>query len=49
MTTILQSKDYSGKAVLFKRKWKTDNRRFRSKHFRRMGLLSLQDFYPQPA
>ena len=33
----------------YKRKWKTDNRRFRLKYFRRMGLLSMQDFYPQPA
>ena len=37
------------RCMKFKRKWKTDNRRFRLKYFRRMGLLSLQDFYPQLA
>nr|VFK18462.1 MAG: group II intron reverse transcriptase/maturase [Candidatus Kentron sp. LPFa]VFK20107.1 MAG: group II intron reverse transcriptase/maturase [Candidatus Kentron sp. LPFa] len=37
------------RCMKFKRKWKTDNRRFRLKYFRRMGLLSMQDFYPQPA
>ena len=37
------------RCMKFKRKWKTDNWRFRLKYFRRMGLLSLQDFYPQPA
>nr|VFK42152.1 MAG: Group II intron, maturase-specific domain [Candidatus Kentron sp. SD]VFK47705.1 MAG: Group II intron, maturase-specific domain [Candidatus Kentron sp. SD] len=37
------------RSMKFKRKWRTDNRRVRLKHFRRMGLLSLSDFYPQPA
>ncbi len=37
------------RCMKFKRKWKTDNRRLRLKHFRRMGLLRLSDFYPQPA
>lgn len=37
------------RSMKFKRKWKTDNRRLRLKHFRRMGLLSLHDFYAQPA
>ena len=37
------------RSMKFKRKWKTDNRRLRLKHFRRMGLLSLADFYHQPA
>jgi len=37
------------RCMKFKRKWKTDNRRFRLKYFRRMGLLSLYDFYSQPA
>ena len=32
----------------FDRKWKTDNRRLRLKHFRNKGLLSLLDFYPPP-
>ena len=32
------------RCMKYKRKWKTDNRRFRLKHFRRMGLLSMQDF-----
>jgi group II intron reverse transcriptase/maturase len=36
------------RSIKFKRKWKTDNRRLRLKHFRRLGLLSLRDFYPQP-
>nr|VFK49866.1 MAG: group II intron reverse transcriptase/maturase [Candidatus Kentron sp. SD] len=33
------------RSMKFKRKWRTDNRRVRLKHFRRMGLLSLSDFY----
>ena len=37
------------RCMKYKRKWKTDNRRFRLKYFRRMGLLSMQDFYPRPA
>ena len=37
------------RAMKFKRKWKTDNRRLRLKHFRRMGLLNLRDFYPPSA
>jgi hypothetical protein len=37
------------RSVKFKRKWKTDNRRLRLKHFRRLGLLSLRELYPQPA
>jgi len=36
------------RSMKFKRKWKTDNRRLRLKHFRRLGLLSLRDFYPKP-
>lgn len=36
------------RCMKFKRKWKTDNRRLRLKHFRNMGLLSLKDFYPEP-
>ena len=32
------------RCMRYKRKWKTDNRRLRLKHFRRMGLLSMQDF-----
>nr|VFK52471.1 MAG: Group II intron, maturase-specific domain [Candidatus Kentron sp. TC] len=32
------------RCMKYKRKWKTDNRRFRLKYFRRMGLLSMQDF-----
>lgn len=36
------------RSMKFGRKWKTDNRRLRLKHFRRMGLLSLHDFYAQP-
>lgn len=37
------------RSMKFKRKWKTDNRRLRLKHFRRRGLLSLRDFYALPA
>lgn len=33
------------RAMKYKRKWKTDNRRLRLKHFRRMGLVSLTDSY----
>ncbi|MBU0500073.1 MAG: hypothetical protein KJ558_04220 [Gammaproteobacteria bacterium] len=36
------------RSMKFKRKWKTDNRRLRLKHFRHMGLLSLHEFYAQP-
>lgn len=31
-----------------KRKWRTDHLRLRIKHFRRMGLLNLRDFYRLP-
>lgn len=34
------------RAMKFKRKWKTDNRRLRLKHFRRLGLVNMSDFYP---
>ena len=37
------------RCMKFKRKWRTDNFRFRIKHFRRKGLLSLRDFYQLPA
>jgi group II intron reverse transcriptase/maturase len=37
------------RSMKFKRKWKTDNRRLRLKHLRRMGLLNLYDFYNKPA
>jgi len=42
------------RSMKFKRKWKTpkgktNHLRFRLKHFRRMGLLSLYDVYPQLA
>ena len=37
------------RSMKFKRKWRTDNFRFRIKYFRRMGLLSLGDFYHLPA
>ena len=37
------------RSMKFKRKWRTDNFRFRIKYFRRMGLLSLRDFYHLPA
>lgn len=37
------------RSMKFKRKWKTDNRRLRLKHFRRLGLVSLHDSYAQPA
>lgn len=36
------------RSMKFKRKWKTDNRRLRLKHFRNKGLLNLRDFYPNP-
>ncbi len=36
------------RCMKFKRKWRTDNRRVRLKHFRNMGLLCLADFYPEP-
>ena len=36
------------RAMKFNRKWKTDNRRFRLKHFKNRGLLSLSDFYHAP-
>jgi group II intron reverse transcriptase/maturase len=37
------------RCMKFKRKWKTDNRRLRLKHFRRRGLLDMYDFYSLPA
>ncbi len=37
------------RCMKFNRKWTSDNRRVRLKTFLRMGLLSLGDFYPQPA
>lgn len=37
------------RSMKFKRKWRTDNFRFRIKHFRRRGLLNLRDFYHLPA
>jgi len=36
------------RCMKYKRKWLTDNQRFRIKHLRRLGLLSLRDFYPTP-
>lgn len=36
------------RCMKFDRKWKTDNRRLRLKHFRNMGLLNLIDFYLAP-
>lgn len=36
------------RCMKYNRKWKTDNRRFRLKHFRNRGLLSLRDFYTAP-
>lgn len=36
------------RCMKFNRKWKTDNKRFRLKHFRRMGLLSMAGFYEVP-
>lgn len=33
------------RAMKLKRKWKTDNRRVRNKHLRRLGLLGLCDLY----
>ena len=37
------------RCMKFKRKWKTDNKRLRLKHFRNRGLLNLRDFYAAPA
>nr|VFJ65364.1 MAG: group II intron reverse transcriptase/maturase [Candidatus Kentron sp. FW] len=37
------------RSMKYKRKWKTDNWRLRLKHFQRMGLLNLYDFYNHPA
>lgn len=36
------------RSMKFNRKWKTDNKRLRLKHFRNMGLLNLRDFYLPP-
>lgn len=37
------------RCMRYKRKWQTDNKRFRLKHFRKKTLLSLRDFYAVPA
>lgn len=37
------------RCMKFNRKWKTDNRRLRLKHFKNKGLLNLRDFYHEPA
>lgn len=37
------------RCMKFKRKWVTDNKRLRLKHFRKRGLLNLRDFYAVPA
>ncbi|WP_083877644.1 group II intron maturase-specific domain-containing protein [Methylotuvimicrobium buryatense] len=37
------------RCMKFNRKWKTDNRRLRLKHFKNKGLLSLRAFYHEPA
>ncbi|NOQ36268.1 MAG: group II intron reverse transcriptase/maturase [Methylococcaceae bacterium] len=37
------------RCMKFDRKWKTDNRRLRLKHFKNRGLLNLRDFYHKPA
>jgi len=37
------------RCMKFDRKWQTDNRRLRLKHFKNMGLLNLRDFYREPA
>ncbi len=37
------------RCMKFNRKWKTDNRRLRLKHFKNRGLLNLRDFYHEPA
>ena len=36
------------RCMKYNRKWKTDNRRLRLKHFRNRGLLNLRDFYHEP-
>ena len=36
------------RCMKYNRKWMTDNRRFRLKHFRNRGLLNLRDFYTAP-
>jgi len=36
------------RCMKYNRKWITDNRRFRLKHFKNRGLLSLWDFYAIP-
>ena len=36
------------RAMKFKRKWKTDNRRFRWQHFRRLGFVFLSDAFVPP-
>lgn len=36
------------RSMKYKRKWKTDNRRFRLKHFQNRGLLNLRSFYLTP-
>jgi len=37
------------RAMKFKRKWQTDNRRFRWTHFRRLGFIFLSDVLVPPA
>ncbi len=37
------------RCMKYKRKWKTDNQRFRLKYFQRRGLLSMTNFYENPA
>jgi len=37
------------RCVKMKRKWKTDNKRVRNKHLRRIGLIALMDFCETPA
>lgn len=37
------------RAMKLKRKWKTDNRRVRNKHLRRIGILALSDLFHLPA
>jgi Retron-type reverse transcriptase len=37
------------RAMKYKRKWLTDNRRYRRKHLRRLGFVFLSDAYEVPA
>jgi len=36
------------RCMKFDRKWRTDNKRLRLKHFKNRGLLNLRDFYHEP-